>query len=53
MHGLNNEHKQPINLTLDDDDEAGDGQGARGGRSHAKELGGRSHHLLQPVDVRL
>ena len=26
MHGLKNEHKQPINLTLNDGDEVGDGE---------------------------
>ena len=54
MHGLKNEHKQSINLTLNEGDEVGDGgEGARGGRPLAKTLGGRAHHLLQPVDVRL
>ena len=54
MHGLKNEHKQPINLTLNDGDEVGDGgEGARGGGPLAKAFGGRAHHLLQPVDVRL
>ena len=54
MHGLKNEHKQSINLTLNEGDEVGDGgEGARGGRPLAKALGGRAHYLLQPVDVRL
>ena len=54
MHGLNNEHKQSINLTLNDSDEVGDaGEGARGGRPLAKALGGRAHDVLQPADVRL
>ena len=54
MHGLENEHIQSINLTLDDADEVGDGgEGAQGGRPPAKALGDRAHHLLQPVYVRL
>ena len=54
MHGLENEHIQSINLTLNDGDEVGDGgEGARGGCPLAKALGGRAHHLLEPVDVRL
>ena len=53
MHGPKNEHKQSINLTLNDGDEIDDdGEGARGGRPLDKALGGRAHHL-QPVDVRL
>ena len=33
MHGPKNEHKQSINLTLNDGDEIDDdGEGARGGR---------------------
>ena len=52
MHGLKNESKQSINLTLNGGDEVGDGEGSRGGRPLAKALGGRAHHLLQPVDVR-
>ena len=44
MLGLKNEHKQSINLTLNEGDEVGDGgQGARGGRPLAKALGGRTH----------
>ena len=51
MHGLNNEHKQSINFTLNDGDEVGDGgEEARGGRPHAKALGDRGHHFLQQVD---
>ena len=43
-----------MSLTLNDGDEVGDGgEGAQGGRPIAKALGGRAHHLLQPVDVRL
>ena len=39
---------------LNGGDEVGDGgEGARGGRPLAKMLGGRAHHLLQAVDVRL
>ena len=61
MHGLKNQHKQSIiltlndgNLTLNDGDEVGDGvEGARDGRPLTKALGGRAHHLLQPVDVSL
>ena len=54
MHGLENEDKQPSNLTLDDGEEVGDGgEGARGIRPLTKALGDRAHHLLQPVDVRL
>ena len=54
MHGVENEHKQSINLTLSDGDEVGDcGRGARAGRPLAKALGDRAHHFLQPVDVRL
>ena len=54
MHGLENEHRQSMNLTLNDGDEVGDGGGgARGGRPLAKALGDRAHHLLLPVDVRL
>ena len=54
MHGLNNEHKQSINLTMNGGDEVGDGgEGARDGRPFAKALGDRAHHRLQPVDVRL
>ena len=53
MHGLENEDKQPSNFTRNDGDEVDDGgEGARGGRPLAKALGGRSDHLLQPVDVR-
>ena len=49
-----NEHKQSINVTLNDDNEVGDGgEGARGGDPLANVLGGRAHHPLQPVDVRL
>ena len=52
MHRLKNEHKQPINLTLNNGDGVGDGgEGARG-RPISKALGGWTHHLLQPVDVR-
>ena len=48
------EHDQYINLTLNDGDEVGDGgEDARGEGPLAKALGGRVHHLLQPVDVRL
>ena len=47
MHGLNNEHKQSINFTLNDGDEVGDiGEVARGGCPLAKALGGRAHHLF-------
>ena len=54
MHGLKNERKQSINLALNDGDDVGEvEEGARGGRSLAKTLCGRAHHLLQPVDVRL
>ena len=54
MHGLENEHNQSINLTLNDGDEVDDGgKGSRGIRPFAKALGDRTHHLLQPVDVRL
>ena len=55
MHGLKkNEHKQSINLMLNDDDEVGDGgEGARGGRPLAKALRDGAHHRRQPVDVRL
>ena len=54
MHGLENERKQSINLTLNDGDEVGgDGECARGGRPFAKALGDRAYHFLQPVDVRL
>ena len=54
MHALENEHKQSINLTLNDGDEVGDGEeGARGRRPLAKALGDRTHHFRQPVDVRL
>ena len=55
MHAwTRNEHKQYINLTLNDGDEVGDGEeGARGGSPLANALGGRAHHLLQPVDVSL
>ena len=54
MHGLGNEHKQHINLVLNDGDEVGDGgEGARGGCPLANALGNRAHHLLRPVDVRL
>ena len=43
-----------ISLTRNDGDEVGDGgERVRGGRPLAKALGGRAHHLLQPVDVRL
>ena len=35
MHELENEDTQTSNLTLNDDEEVGDG-GARGGRPHAK-----------------
>ena len=54
MHALGNEDKQPSNLYLNDGEEVGDGgEGARDGRPLAKALGGRAHHLLQSVDVRL
>ena len=54
MHALKSEHKQSINITLNDGDEVGDGgEGARGGRPLAIALGGRAHHLFQPADVRL
>ena len=54
MHGLKNEHQQSMNLTMNDGDEVGHGgEGARGARPLAKAMGGRAHHLLQPVDVRL
>ena len=44
MHGLKNERKQSVNLTLNDGDEVGDGgEGARGGRQLAKALDGRAH----------
>ena len=53
MHGLENEQNKS-NVLLTDGDEVGDGvEGARGGRPLAKTLGGRAHHFLQPVDVRL
>ena len=52
MHGLGNEHKQSINLTLNDVDEVSDsGEGARGGRPLANKLGFRVRYLLQSVDV--
>ena len=54
MHGLENEGKQPSNLTLNDGEEGCDrGDGARGGCPLAKASGDRVHHLVQPVDVRL
>ena len=54
MHGLENEHIQSINLTLDDADEVGDGgEGAQGGRPLAKALVARARHLFEQVDVRL
>ena len=54
MYGLETVHKQSTNVTLNDGDEVGDGgEGARGGGPLAKAFGGRAHHLLQPVDVRL
>ena len=53
MQGQTNEHKQSINLTLKDGDEVDNGEGARSGGPLAKALGGRAHHLLQSVDVRL
>ena len=54
MHGLENEDKQPSNLTLNDGEEVGDGgEGARGGRPLTRALGDRVNHLLQPVDVRI
>ena len=54
MHGLGNEHKQHINLVLNDGGEVGDGrEDARGGCPLANALGNRAHHLLRPVDVRL
>ena len=54
MHGLENEHEQHINHTLDDGDEVGNGgEGARGGRPLAKESGDWPHHPLEPVDVKL
>ena len=47
MHGLKHEHKQSLNLTLNDGGEVGDGgEGARGGCSLAKAMGGRAHHLF-------
>ena len=49
MHGRKPEHGQYINLTLDDVDDSG--EGARDGRI-AKVLGGMTHHLREPVDVR-
>ena len=53
VHGLKPQHKQSINLTLNEGDEVGDGgEGARGGRPLAKVLGGRVHYL-QPEDVRM
>ena len=54
MRAWSKKGTQSMNLTLNDGDEVGDGgEGARGGRPLAKALGGRAHHLLQPVDVRL
>ena len=54
MRAWSKKGTQSISLTLNDGDEVGDGgEGARGGRPLAKALGGRAHHLLQPVDVRL
>ena len=54
MHGLKTEHKQHSDLKLNDGEDVGDGaKGARGGRPLDKALGDRTHHLLQPVDVRL
>ena len=49
MHACTkNEHKQSVNLTLNDGDGVGDdGEGAQGGRPLAKALGGRAHHILQ------
>ena len=43
MHGLKNEHKQSINLTLNEGDEVGDGgEGASGERPLAKALADRA-----------
>ena len=45
MASLENERKQPINLTLNDGDKVGDGgEGARGGRPLAEALSGQAHH---------
>ena len=52
-HALKDEHKQSVNLTLNDGEGSGAGENARGGGSLAKALGGRVHHHLQPVDVGL
>ena len=44
MLGLKNEHKQSINLTLNEGGEVGDsGECARGGGPLAKALGGPAH----------
>ena len=54
MHAGTKKKTQSITLTLNDSDKVGDGgEGAGGGRPPAKALDGRTHHLLQPVDVRL
>ena len=54
MHAWARKLTQSINLTLNDGDEVGEGgEGVRGGHALAKASGGRAHHLLQPVDVRL
>ena len=39
MRGLENEHKQSMNLTLNDGDDVGGGEGARGGRPLANRFG--------------
>ena len=52
MHGLENENKQSIHLTLNNGEEVSDGgEGVRRVRPLAKALGDREHHVLQPVDV--
>ena len=54
MSGLENEDRQPSNLTVNDGEKVGDGgEGARGRRPLAKAFGDRAYNLLQPVDVSL
>ena len=52
MHVVDNEHKQSIDLTLNDGDEISfGGEDARGGHPIAKALDHRAHDLLQPVTL--
>ena len=54
MHGLENEGKQPSNLTLNDGEEGCDrGDGARGGCPLAKAFSDRGQYFLHTADVRL